>query len=151
MAANSRDGAAAAQAAPQTRSQLAQALIQAVLEQARKRSLRLCVAVVDAGGHLLAFHRMDGLPFQLIGIAQDKAVTAAGFGIATHELSQGLERHPKGTREFFAARPGVVLLAGGLPLLREGELLGGLGISGGSAIEDEACAQAALQACLGGR
>lgn len=151
MAANSRNGDAVAQAPAQTRSQLAQALIQAVLEQARKRSLRLCVAVVDAGGHLLAFHRMDGVPFHLIGIAQDKAVTAASFGIPTHELAQGLDRHPKGTREFFSGRPAVVLLGGGMPVTREGELIGGLGISGGSEIEDEACAQAAIQACPGGR
>ncbi len=135
-------------AAPLSRSQLAQALVDEVLAQARKRSLRLCVAVVDAGGHLLAFHRMDGLPFHLVSIAQDKAVTAASFGVATDTLATALGRQPKGTPDFFAARAQLVLLAGGEPVMRDGELLAGLGVSGASEAEDRACAQAALRVCL---
>lgn len=137
-----------AEAAPLSRSQLAQALVDEVLAQARKRSLRLCVAVVDAGGHLLAFHRMDGLPFHLVSVAQDKAITAASFGASTAALAAALRRQPKGTLEFFAARAQLVLLAGGEPVSRGGELLGGLGVSGGSEAEDQACAQAALRVCL---
>ena len=54
---------------------LAHSIVAAVVHEAQKRSVRVCVAVVDSGGHLLAFLRMDGLPFHLISIAQDKAVT----------------------------------------------------------------------------
>lgn len=140
---------AAPPAAPvPSRSQLAQALVDEVLAQARKRSMQVCVAVVDPGGHLLALHRMDGLPHHLVDIACDKAATAASFGMTTGELATALRRHPKGTYEFFAARPQLVLLDGGAPVMRDGELIAGLGISGGNEAEDQACAQAALRACL---
>lgn len=131
-----------------TPASLANAVVAAVLQEAAQRGLRLCVAVVDAGGHLLAFSRMQGVPFHVISIAQDKAITAASFGVSTRELAEGLDRHPPETRALFAARPHVVLLGGGVPLTVQGALWGGIGVSGASALDDEACARAALQACV---
>lgn len=125
-----------------------QALVAAVLAEAAHRGLKLCVAVVDAGGHLLAFHRSPGMPFHLNSLAQDKAVTAASFGMSTRALARGLKRHPPGTRECFAARPQVVLLGGGLPLTWKGVVWGGIGVSGARAADDEACAMAAIHACM---
>lgn len=135
-------------AADPSQAHLAHAVVSAVLDEAAQRGMRLCVAVVDAGGHLLAFSRMQGVSFHLISVAQDKAITAASFGVSTRELAAGLDRRPSGTREFFATRPNVVLLGGGVPLTLNGVLLGGIGVSGASAMDDEACALAALEACV---
>jgi uncharacterized protein GlcG (DUF336 family) len=126
---------------------LAQAIVSATVREAQKRSTRVCVAVVDAGGHLVAFLRMDGIPFHLVTVAQDKATTAAGFGVSTTELAFSLNCQSKGAAEFFRGRDRLVLLGGGVPIHRGGELLGGIGVSGSSEAEDEACALAALKAC----
>lgn len=137
-----------APALPCSLADLAQALVAAVAQEARKRSTRVCVAVVDSGGHLVAFLRMDGLPFHLVAISQDKAITAASFGKSTSELALALGRHSRQVTEFFRDREHLVLLAGGLPLRVGGTLLGGIGVSGASETEDEACAMAALSLCL---
>lgn len=133
---------------PGTSDALGHVLVCAALAEARKRSVRVAVAVVDAGGHLLASARMDTLPWQLGEIARDKAATAAGFGITTAALAFDLARHSKNVADFFRGRDGIVLLGGGVPLRVDGRLLGGIGISGGSEAEDEACALAAIAACL---
>ena len=127
---------------------LAHSIVAAVVHEAQKRSVRVCVAVVDSGGHLLAFLRMDGLPFHLISIAQDKAVTSASFGVPTSELAFGMARHSKAVIDFFRAREHLVLLGGGVPLRVGGQLIGAIGVSGSSEAEDEACALAAAKACL---
>lgn len=127
---------------------LAQAVVAAAAQEARKRSTRVAVAVVDSGGHLVTFLRMDGLPFHLVSIAQDKAITSASFGKSTSELALALGRHSRQAVEFFRDRPHLVLLAGGVPLRVGGALLGGIGVCGASEAEDEACALAALSACL---
>ncbi len=132
-----------------TRATLAHELVAAVVLEAQKRSVRVCVAVVDPGGHLLAFLRMDGMPFHLISVAQDKAVTSASFGVSTAELAFGLARHSKAVVEFFRTRDGIALLSGGVPLRIAGELIGAVGVSGTSESEDEACALAAIASCMG--
>lgn len=131
-----------------SRATLAQAIVAATVREAQKRSVRVCVAVVDPGGHLVAFLRMDGMPFHLVAVAQDKAITAASFGISTSELAFGLNRHSKAAVEFFRSREHLVLLGGGVPLHRGSELMGGVGVTGGSEAEDEACALAAVETCL---
>jgi len=127
---------------------LAQAVVDAAVLEAKKRSTRICVAVVDTGGHLVAFLRMDGMPFHLVDIAQDKASTAASFGMTTTELAFGLSRQSKNAADFFRGRKHIVLLGGGIPLQVGAELLGGIGVTGSSEAEDEACAVAALKSCL---
>jgi uncharacterized protein GlcG (DUF336 family) len=134
--------------APPSFAVLAQAIVLATVREAQKRSTRVCVAVVDPGGHLVAFLRMDGMPFHLVPVAQDKATTAAGFGVSTTALAFGLSQQSKGAAEFFRSRDRIVLLGGGVPIQRGSELLGGIGVSGSSEAEDEACALAALKACL---
>lgn len=131
-----------------TRATLAQAIVAATVREAQKRSVRVCVAVVDPGGHLVAFLRMDGIPFHLIDVAQDKAITAASFGMSTTELAFSLNRHSKAAVEFFRGREHLVLLGGGIPLHRGNELIGGVGVTGSSEAEDEACALAAVETCL---
>jgi len=102
-------------------------------------------AVVDTGGDLMACVRADGAFAASVGIARDKAYTAAVFGTATDDLGAALSGSPL-LREGIALRPGVVLFGGGFPIVSEGRVIGGVGVSGGSEDDDRACARAALAA-----
>jgi uncharacterized protein GlcG (DUF336 family) len=102
-------------------------------------------AVVDSSGDLIALLRADGAFKASVGIARDKAYTAAVFGAPTDALSDALSANPS-LHQGIALRPGVALFAGGLPLVRNGVIIGGIGVSGGSEADDRACAQAGLAA-----
>ena len=88
-------------------------------------------AVVDASGDLVALLRADGAFKPSIGIAQDKAYTAAVFGAPTEALSEALSANAT-LHQGIALRPGVVLFSGGLPIVADGAIIGGIGVSGGS-------------------
>ena len=104
------------------------------------------VAVVDAGGNLAAFLRMPGAFLHSIDIAIDKAYTAAGFGLPTGAWTEALMAHSPAVRNGIPLRPRMVCFGGGLPLRYEGRLIGGIGVSGGSEEQDEACARAGVTA-----
>jgi uncharacterized protein GlcG (DUF336 family) len=112
------------------------------------QGLGLCinVAVVDSGGNLAAFLRMPGAYLHSIDIAIDKAYTAASFGLATSQWHAALQQHSEAVREGIVRRPRFVAFGGGLPIVEHGQRVGGIGVSGGSEEQDEACAQAGLQA-----
>lgn len=114
--------------------------------EAAKLGAQVSVAVVDQGGHLIAFSRMDGAEIAGPVLAVDKAYTAVANRIATAELTelskpggelQGL--HANGHGRF-------VVFGGGVPLWNESQsvVIGGIGVSGGSVEQDVACASAAL-------
>jgi uncharacterized protein GlcG (DUF336 family) len=88
---------------------------------------------------------MPGAFVQSIDIAIDKAYTAAGFGFSTKDWMK-LIGHDDGMKFGFSARPRLVVFGGGLPLRVNGELIGGIGVSGASEEQDEICARAALDA-----
>ena len=123
----------------------AHAAVAAAVAAAEKQGIRVNAAVVDAGGTLAAFLRMPGAFLHSVEIAIDKAYTAASFGFPTAQwkaIFEGDELLRVGLSE----RPRLVVIGGGLPI-REGDaLIGGIGVSGGSAEQDEACARAGLQA-----
>lgn len=104
------------------------------------------VAVVDNSGVLVAFLRMPGAPLHSVDIAIDKAYTAVSFGLATSQWHGALQGHSAAVREGIVLRPRFVGFGGGLPMLEAGQRIGGIGVSGGSEQEDEACAQAGLAA-----
>ncbi len=104
------------------------------------------VAVVDACGVLVGFLRMPGAPLHSVDIAIDKAYTAASFGLATSQWHEVLQQHSAAVREGLVLRPRFVAFGGGLPMLENGQRIGGIGVSGGSEQEDEACARAGLAA-----
>ena len=118
----------------------------AAVQAAQALGLRVNVAVVDASGVLAAFLRMTGAPLHSVEIAIDKAYTAASFGLATSQWSAALQHHSSAVREGLVLRPRFVAFGGGLPVLENGQRIGGIGVSGGSEEEDEACAQAGLLA-----
>lgn len=121
------------------------ALVQAAIAQARTMQVRVSAVVVDAGGHAKALWRMDGAPFHGITLATDKARTAAGFGFATALWNERI-----GERAHLAAglngRDGFIAIGGGVPVIRDGQVVGAIGISGAKEHEDCQIAEAALTA-----
>lgn len=124
----------------------AAAAVAAAARWAEEAGIRVNVAVVDAGGNLAGFVRMPGAFLHSIDIAIDKAYTAASFGLPTSAWPGVLESHSRAVREGIPLRARMVCFGGGLPLFHNGRLIGGIGVSGGSELEDEACARAGLSA-----
>jgi uncharacterized protein GlcG (DUF336 family) len=124
----------------------AAAAVAAAVRWAEAAGTKVNVAVVDAGGNLAAFLRMPGAFLHSIDIAIDKAYTAAGFGLPTGAWTEALMAHSPAVRTGIPLRPRMVCFGGGLPLRHEGRLIGGIGVSGGSEQEDEACARAGVTA-----
>jgi uncharacterized protein GlcG (DUF336 family) len=124
----------------------ARRLVDAALAAAARTDQRFTIAVVDAAGHLNAFARMDGAPVLTIQIAVDKAYTAAGFGLATgawHDLIRADAPLALGAP---AQINRLISFGGGLPIRARGELIGGIGVSGGHWSDDTRIAEAALAA-----
>lgn len=124
----------------------ARAALDAALARAEELGVRMNIAVVDPGGCVIAFARMDGA-FALSGdIARDKARTVVGFGGAPSAgLYEAIADEPA-VRDGIANRDGVAAFGGGVPITLDGELVGAVGVSGGSAEEDTQVAQAGADA-----
>jgi len=120
----------------------ARRVIAAAEKKAAEIGQPMNVAVVDAGGNLLAFARMDGAWMGSIDIAQKKAWTSRAFDIETGAL--GKLSQPE--QDFFgihASNGGrVMIFAGGVPLKKDGAVVGAIGVSGGSGKQDQAVADA---------
>lgn len=124
----------------------ARAAIAAAEAVARELAVAMSVAVVDSGGQLVAFERMDGADLVTVTLAQDKAWTALVNRMPTRDL--GPIAQP-GT-EFFGyntiARGRTIIFAGGMPLERDGVIVGAVGVSGGDSAQDQAAGDAAVAA-----
>ena len=121
----------------------AAALVAAALAAARDMGFEAAVAITDPAGALRAFERGDGAPLVTAEIAVDKAWTAAVTGRATH-VWNAILADPKAAPLAKTSR--LLPVSGGYPLVDDGKLVGGIGISGGSAEQDEKAAERALQA-----
>ena len=118
-------------------------IVQAAIAKAEELNVKLSVTVCDAGGHLMAFNRMEGAIWVSARVSQGKAVAAAGFG----RPSGALPADSPVIQAILAADGGRMLPAqGGLPLYRNGELIGSVAGSGASSQQDEECAQAGADA-----
>jgi uncharacterized protein GlcG (DUF336 family) len=124
----------------------AAAAVAAAARWAEEAGIKVNVAVVDVGGNLAAFLRMPGAFLHSIEIAIDKAYTATGFGRPTGAWAEALMAASPAVRTGIPLRPRMVCFGGGLPLRHEGRLIGGIGVSGGSEQQDEACARAGVAA-----
>ena len=104
------------------------------------------IAVVDGGGNLIAHIRMDKGWIGSVDVAINKAWTARAFDRSTKELAP----HAQSGGQFFGVHASnhgrVMIFAGGIPLKRDGEVLGGIGVSGGDGAQDEAVAEAGAAA-----
>ncbi len=117
----------------------------AAVAHARELGIAINVAVTDSAGVLAGFLRMPGAFLHSIDIAIDKAYTSASFGFPTAMWKEILA-NDEILKIGLAERPRLVIFGGGLPIVADGVRIGGIGVSGGSAEQDEECARAGLQA-----
>jgi len=100
------------------------------------------IAIVDSGGNLIAHERMNGAWIGSIDISIKKAFTSREFDISTKDLA--IQSHPGG--QFYGIHVSnngkVIIFAGGIPLKREGQVMGAIGVSGGSGEQDQSVAEA---------
>ncbi|MBV2120608.1 MAG: heme-binding protein [Candidatus Thiodiazotropha sp. (ex Ctena orbiculata)] len=129
---------------PQIHWRAAAEAVAAAVEQAEEMGIKINAAVVDKGGNLLAFQRMNGAFLHSIGISIDKAYTAAGFGFPTRKWMDEIRDIPQ-LREGIVQRDRLVIFGGGLPIVSNDRVIGAIGVSGGSEEQDEICAKAGLQ------
>ena len=122
------------------------AALTAAAKKADELGIKVNIALAAAGGNPAGFLRMPGASLHSIDIAIDKAYTAVGFGLPTGDWPQALQAHSPAVQSGLKARPRMVAFGGGFPVRVDGQLVAGLGVSGGSEEEDEACARAALAA-----
>ena len=124
-------------------SELAQKMVDEAVAKATELGVMENAAVLDDGGNLKAFSRMDGAPILCIEIAQNKAYTAL-FGVSTQDFFDSIQGDPS----LLAGIPTLARVAaygGGFPIQVDGEIVGAIGLSGAPTVQnDEDCARAAL-------
>jgi len=116
----------------------ANAVIQAAAAEAKKHDWKLNIAVVDSGGNLVAFERMDGAQLASIAISEHKARAAAIFRRETKVFENGIQSG----LNYVLSLDGVIGSRGGIPLVAGGKLIGAIGCSGGTGSQDEVAAKA---------
>src|ERR1700735_1579997 len=120
----------------------AQAVIHAAVAEAKKRDWKMNVAVVDSGGNLVAFQRMDGAMLASIQIAEHKARAAATFRRETKQFEVGINMMHL---NYLLAFDGVIASRGGIPLIEQGKIIGAIGCSGGADSQDEIVSKAGAE------
>jgi uncharacterized protein GlcG (DUF336 family) len=125
--------------------QFAQELVATAARASADSGRRNVIAVVDREGTLKAFLRMDGAPLLSVEIAQNKAYTAAAFGMATHAWFDFI-KGDEPLRLGIVHTERLVTFGGGYPIVVDGEVIGGIGVSGGHYTDDMEVAAAALEA-----
>ena len=124
---------------------LALEVIEAAKKQAKKIGVPVVIAVVDGGGNLVAQQRMDGALLVSIDISRNKAYTAVAVKRATSELA-GVTQPGQPLFGIHNADGGrIVIFGGGIPLRRNDEIIGAIGVSGASLEEDIQCAMAGVE------
>jgi len=123
--------------------ELAQKMVNEAVTKARELGVTENVAILDDGGNLKAFSRMDGAPIPTIEIAQNKAYTAL-FGVSTQDFFNFIQGDPS----LLAGLPTLARMAawgGGFPIKANGEVVGAIGVSGAPTVQNDVdCARAAL-------
>jgi glc operon protein GlcG len=119
----------------------AAAAIAAAVAEARKHDWKLNVAVVDSGGNLVAFQRMDGAQLASIQVAEHKARTAVMFRRETKVFEKGIQQ---GGNLYVMTLDGMIGSRGGIPLVEGGKIIGAIGCSGGTGSQDEVACKAGV-------
>lgn len=122
----------------------ARVLIAGARAKAQEIGVPMCIAVADDSGQLIAFERMDGGKITSTFIAQDKAFTAAGAKRTTESYWQASQpgKPAYGINTAIGGRLSVV--AGGIPVIVDGEVVGAVGVSSGTPAQDAECAEAGI-------
>jgi uncharacterized protein GlcG (DUF336 family) len=120
----------------------ARRIIAAAEDKARDIGQPMNIAVVDSGGNLVAHVRMDNAWIGSVDIAINKAWTARAFDISTKELAELSQSGDQFFGIHASNRGRVMIFAGGIPLKRDGKVVGAVGVSGGMGKQDQAVAEA---------
>ncbi|MDA8321568.1 MAG: heme-binding protein [Actinomycetota bacterium] len=131
-------------ARPSVSTELARAMIEAAEREAAEMGQPFVIAIVDDSGVLKAFSRMDGAPLLSVQVAQDKAYTAAGFGMATDAWHEFVKDDPPLAMGATTGIDRLVVFGGGYPISIDGAVVGAIGVSGGHYSQDMRVAQAGL-------
>jgi uncharacterized protein GlcG (DUF336 family) len=123
----------------------ARQIVEAALGEARRQGLAVAVCVVDAQGHTLAAARMEAATPPILTFAEDKAYTAATMRRSTAAFAERMSSS-QSLSLGLSTRPRLLPWGGGVPVVMDGKVIGGLGVSGAADTEDIACAEAALVA-----
>ncbi len=123
----------------------AKSVIEASEAKARDLKVPMCTAIVDADGNLKAFSRMDGAALLSVKIAQDKAYTAVGFGLSSKEWWDFIKDDGPLLHGITHADR-LIVYEGGIPIKQDGQIVGGIGVSGGYYTQDQECAEAGVEA-----
>lgn len=126
--------------------QLAKAMIEAAERKATQMGQPFVIAIVDDSGVLKAFSRMDGAPLLSVQVAQDKAYTAVGFGMATDAWHGFVKDDPPLAMGAATGIDRLIVFGGGYPIKLGGAVVGAIGVSGGHYSQDMEVAQAGLSA-----
>jgi glc operon protein GlcG len=121
----------------------AQGLIAAAVAEGKKHDWKFNIAVVDSGGNLVAFQRMDGAQLASIQISEHKARAAATYRRETKVFENGIQLN---NLLYTMTLDGVIASRGGIPLVENGKLIGAIGCSGGSGSQDEVACKAGAAA-----
>ena len=119
------------------------AAIAAAVSEARKHDWKLNVAVVDSGGNLVAFERMDGAQLASIQVSEHKARAAVMYRRETKAFENAIQQS---NYHYVLTLDGVIGSRGGIPLVDSGKLIGAIGCSGGTGSQDEAACNAGVAA-----
>ncbi len=114
----------------------------AATAEGAKNGWTVAAAVVDTGGHLVYFERLDGTQSGSMNVAVEKARTAASF----KRPSKAFEDAVAGGKSQYLVLPGAVPIEGGLPLVLDGKVVGAIGVSGATSQQDGVCSLAGAAA-----
>lgn len=129
----------------------ARRLIDGARAKATEIGVPMCIAITDESGNLVAFERMDGGKITSVTIAQDKAYTAAAARKPTHEYNAACVPGNLAFGIHTSMGGRLCVVGGGLPVMVDGEVVGGIGLSSGTPDQDMVCAQAGIEHFLADR
>ncbi|WP_078378697.1 GlcG/HbpS family heme-binding protein [Sutcliffiella halmapala] len=128
--------------------EIAKQLLSIAEQKARHMGLSCDIAIVDEGANLIAFHRMDNARIADIEVSQGKAWTSVALQMPTNQIAQialpGGDAYGINTTN----QGRITILGGGIPFVIEGKIVGGIGVSGGTSLQDIEVANTAVQALI---
>lgn len=124
---------------------LAKKLIDGAEKEAKEINVQMVISVVDDGGNLIATHRMDDAWLASIEIAQNKAWTSVALKTSTGDLAEATVPNAELYGLNTTNQGKIVLFGGGIPLVKEGNVIGAVGVSGGAVAQDTQVAEAAVK------
>lgn len=125
--------------------ELAKKLIGAAEEEAAQIGVQMVITVLDEGGNMVACHRMDDAWLASVDISQNKAWTSVALKMPTSELAEATVPRAELYGLNTTNQGRIVVFGGGLPLVKEGKVVGAVGVSGGAVEQDVQVAEAAVK------